>query len=160
MLHTLSLLHKHTHADVTHNISAVTHTHSDVTDTQSQICSVWLHTVLDIIWLHEMITHSNQHRQKENLLGQFTLCHRTEPGFTGESGARWNFPSLFQKWGGSIGSALCFSLSMWFVLWFLFWAVFCLLAFRSSEPSLMLIQVLLIIFLISRWSPFISVLRD
>lgn len=35
MLHTLSLLHKHTHADVTHNFSDVTHTHSDVTDIQS-----------------------------------------------------------------------------------------------------------------------------
>lgn len=53
MLHTLSLLHKHTHADVTHNFSDVTYTHSDVTDTQSHTCSVWLHTVLGIIWLHE-----------------------------------------------------------------------------------------------------------
>lgn len=40
MLHTLSLLHKHTHADVTHNFSDVTYTHSDVTDTQSHTCSV------------------------------------------------------------------------------------------------------------------------
>lgn len=33
MLHTLSLLHKHTHADVTHNFSDVTHTHSAVPGT-------------------------------------------------------------------------------------------------------------------------------
>lgn len=30
ILHTLSLLHKHTHADVTRNFSDVAHTHSDV----------------------------------------------------------------------------------------------------------------------------------
>lgn len=35
LLHTLSLLHKHTHADVTHNFSDVPHTYSGVPDTQS-----------------------------------------------------------------------------------------------------------------------------
>lgn len=56
MLHTLGPLHKHTHADVTHNFSDVTRTPPDVTDTWSQSrhsYSVWPQAVFGAIWLRE-----------------------------------------------------------------------------------------------------------
>lgn len=55
MLHTFSLLHKHTHADVIHNFSNVTHTHSNIPGLGHgrNAGSVQLHVVLTVIWLPE-----------------------------------------------------------------------------------------------------------
>lgn len=78
MLHTLSLLHKHTHADVTHNFSDVTHTQPDVTDPRSLMrlmCPVQLPAVLGIIWLH--VTKPTQ-----TSLGKKQILQKDESGVT------------------------------------------------------------------------------
>lgn len=66
MLHTLSQLHKHTRADVTHNFSDVTHTHSDVPGLGHRVDTLVLShfTVFKVLLVTEDQAHSNQLSQE------------------------------------------------------------------------------------------------
>lgn len=137
MLHTLRLLHKHTHADVTHNFSDVTHSQMSQILNHTLVLLGFTLSVLDTISLHETKTHSNEVRQKE-FIGKIKAVTELSQVSRGSPEPGVTFPLSFsgEMWQHLIGSALCLSLSTWFILLFLLWPVFfSLLAFRSSEPS-------------------------
>lgn len=79
MLHTLRLLHKHTHADVTHNFSDVTHTQMSQILNHTLALLGFTLSVLDIMSLHEM-------KPTQTKLGKKNLLGRLKPS---QSSARF-----------------------------------------------------------------------